>query len=619
MCGIAGIVSDREAGVAADALARMAGAMGHRGPDGRGVMNRTLDRWTVGVGHTRLSILDLSALGAQPMIGSAGEAAITYNGEVYNFMDLRDELSATGPGFRTGTDTEVILEGYQRWGLDLLPRLRGMFAFAIWDPSRRKLVLVRDTLGIKPLYLYSEGKTILFASEVRALLASGLVSKRLDREGLSSYLSLGSVSAPRTIVTGVESLMPGECIEIVIGDSLTVCRSTFRARAQRSRPPANRAQAAENLRGLLTDSVARHLVSDVPVGLFLSGGIDSTAIAAILGVELKRPIRSFNVAFEETEYAEDRYAASVAKRCGTEHSQVFLSESAMLGMMPEAIRSMDQPTMDGVNTWVVSKAVSEAGIKVALSGLGGDELFCGYSSFRRAQMLHRLRRVPRPMRAAAACAGRVLFDGTVWTSKFWDMLDSDADAAAAYALSRRLFSPSEVSALAGIPAPEPVQPESSTDVINSVSMLESRGYMTNTLLRDTDFMAMAHSLEVRVPFVDAEVVEYVMRLPGDWKMDPSRPKPLLLDTLSELIPDDVWRRPKMGFTLPFRKWMGSVLQPEIDAVLGRSGGIGGAGIRRDAAGAVWQRFQKTPERERWSRPWSLYVLHKWCEANGVMA
>jgi asparagine synthase (glutamine-hydrolysing) len=275
--------------------------------------------------------------------------------------------------------------------------------------------------------------------------------------------------------------------------------------------------------------------------------------------------------------------------------------------------------MDGVNTWVVSKAVRDAGIKVALSGLGGDELFCGYSSFRRAQMLRRVRSVPRPVRAVAATAGRALFDGAVKAEKFFDMLDSDADATAAYSVSRRLFSPTEVRALSGLAAPEPSWPQTTRDVINSVSMLESQGYMANTLLRDTDFMAMAHSLEVRVPFVDAEVVDYVMRLPGAWKMDKNRPKPLLLDALGDLIPDSIWRRPKMGFTLPFRQWMTSALKDSVDRALGPAGSLAAAGIQPAAANRIWSRFQAAPDRERWSRSWSLYILQRWCELNEVAA
>jgi asparagine synthase (glutamine-hydrolysing) len=618
MCGIAGIINtDREA--AGKSLGRMVTAMVHRGPDACGTAMETLDRWTVGLGHTRLSIIDLSTLGSQPMKDAANQCAICYNGEIYNFIDLRDELIAEGVRFKSRCDTEVVLEGYKRWGLDVFPKLRGMFALAIWDPLKHKLVLARDSLAIKPLYYYCAGKTVLFASEVRALLASGLVPRRLDRDGLASYLSFGSVSAPRTILDGVQSLMPGECCEIALGESLLLCRSRFEFPPARTRRrPATRAEAVDTLRSILTDSVTCHLVSDVPVGLFLSGGIDSSAIACILGRELKIPLRSFNIAFAEREFAEQQYATSVAQACGTDHSQVLLSESDMLAGLPRALSSMDQPTMDGINTWVVSKAVNEAGIRVALSGLGGDELFCGYSSFRRARLLRRISRVPRPMRAAVAAVGRTFVDGTVRTAKFWDMLDSRADAQTAYAVSRRVFTPGEIHALAGLEPPPPIWPEPDSDVINSVSRLESQGYMANTLLRDSDFMAMAHSLEIRVPFVDREVVQYVMRLPGNWKVDRNRPKPLLLDAVGDLLPREIWRRPKMGFGIPFRKWMTTTLRPDIDAVLSGADGSD-VPICRDTAASVWRNFQASPESERWSRSWSLYVLHKWCASNRVTA
>src|SRR5215472_6511083 len=253
MCGIAGIVSKKDGYLALD---RMVASMVHRGPDGRGAVRRSVDSWTVSVGHTRLSILDPSNAGAQPMTDRLGETALTYNGEVYNFIDIRDELMSEGVTFRSRSDTEVILEGYLKWGLEIFPRLRGMFALAIWDQAKRKLVLARDSLGIKPLYVYCDGDSVLFASEVRALLASELVPKRLDSAGLALYLSFGSVSAPRTIVQGVESLMPGDCLEIIPDDSLMICRSRFRARTKRQRPPATREQAVVELRSILTDSVA---------------------------------------------------------------------------------------------------------------------------------------------------------------------------------------------------------------------------------------------------------------------------------------------------------------------------------------------------------------------------
>jgi len=276
--------------------------------------------------------------------------------------------------------------------------------------------------------------------------------------------------------------------------------------------------------------------------------------------------------------------------------------------------------MDGVNTWVVSKAVRAADIKVALSGLGGDELFGGYASFRRARVLSHVRRFPTALRSAVARTGRLLTNGSIRARKCWDLLESPGLARDVYAISRRLFAPEEIQSLVGL-QPEPQDlPAATADLMNDVSMLELRGYMTDTLLRDTDSMSMAHSLEVRVPFVDAEVLDLVMQIPGAWKVNGGRPKPMLLDALGGLVPDEVWRRKKVGFQLPFREWMLSSLHAEIDPVLrADSAELQRVGVDQAAASAVWTKFQKEPQGERWTRPWALYVLRQWCECNGVAA
>ena len=607
-----------EAGVAG-ALQSMVSALGHRGPDDHGCALARSGDWVIGIGHTRLSIIDLSARGAQPMLSEDRSRILTYNGEVYNFLDLREELRAEGVRFASRCDTEVILRGYMRWDLELLPSLRGMFAFGIWDGDARKLVLARDALGIKPLYVYQTGNLFLFASEVRALFASGLVPRTLDPKGVASYLNFGSVSSPQTVIRNVRSLNRGECIEVFPGERLVVSESRFTPRTRVPDPPRDRKEATAALRDVLFDSVSRHLISDVPVALFLSGGIDSTAIAGLMSDHIRQKPLTFTIGFSEREYAEEVYAAKTAERFGTEHRQIVLSEKDMYDSLPAAISAMDQPTMDGINTWVVSKAVSEQGIKVALSGLGGDEMFGGYASFRRALLLQRVNKIPQSLRTIASATGRAFLDGAVSYRKFWDLLDSNDGALSAYSISRRLFSSDEVRALTGIDPPEPFLPAVNGDLINSVSMLETGGYMANTLLRDTDFMSMSHSLEVRVPFADMEVLQYVQRIPGAWKLEKERPKPLLLDALQGLVPDEIWRRPKMGFGLPFQKWMLSTLHHDIDGVLRADGPIRAAGISGSAATAVWQRFQNSPRRERWSRPWSLYILQKWCEVNEVAA
>lgn len=638
MCGISGIFElNAPAGAAArdqrdvalGAVSTMNGRLGHRGPDDRGTAVTRSASATTAFGHTRLSILDLSAAGHQPMARrGAADLQITFNGEIYNFRELREELGAAEGDWSTGTDTEVILRAYERWGADSFRRLRGMFAFAIRDARSECLVLARDSFGIKPLYYFRDGDKLIFGSELRALLSSGMVPKELCPDGLASYLSYGSVQAPLSIIRGVRMLMPGTYLTVSSRDGrLEADERAYAADLHRKDGgggvPVNRRDAAVRLREVLEDSVRHHLISDVPVGAFLSGGIDSSAIVALMSrVTAERP-RTFSVVFDEKEFTEAEYARTVSRKFGTEHQEVRLSEGELLDMLPHALSDMDHPTTDGINTYVVARAVRDSGIKVALSGLGGDELFAGYPSFRRALLMKRFSFLPAGVRKATASVGRTLLSNSVQQRKAWDLLGGELSPAYAYSTSRQLFSAREVTELIGARAtgnghksPPPAGSKAGEDFINAVSFLELKGYMADTLLRDADQMGMAHSLEVRVPFIDSEVVPYVTSLPGSWKVDPRRPKPLLLDALGDLLPEQIWRRRKMGFTLPFERWMRSELSRELDEALNsRVGFLTSEG--RSAARRVWDGFKRTPRRERWSRPWTLYVLSKWCELNGV--
>lgn len=651
MCGITGIFwPDVERPDLEEPLLRMQHALRHRGPDDKGrfiASNRM-----IGLANTRLSILDLSPAGHQPMEDPGTGNTITYNGEVYNYQELREELSAgrKQQGVRSGepckevegqtsevsdrlwqsnSDTEVILRAYARWGRECLHHLRGMFAFAIYDAGQRsgdragRLFLARDPFGIKPLYYYQTDRLFLFASEVGALLASGLVPRKLSVDGLASYLQFGSVQDPWTIIDGVQALLPGHSLIVESkNDRLQVECSNYTKELFRSTAStgSTRRQAVESLRATLEESVRLHLVSDVPLGVFLSGGIDSSALVALMSrVAHERP-KTFSVVFTESEFSEAAHARLIAKRFGTEHREILLSEESLLGLLPGALEAMDQPTMDGINTFIISKAVKEAGVTVALSGLGGDELFAGYPSFRRAEKLQRVALLPHALRRSASSLGRALLNGTARRRKFWDLIESDCSPHAAYAISRQLFGPNEVAALMtdfrsltpGVCFSLP-----SADPINDVALYELRGYMANTLLRDTDQMSMAHALEVRVPFLDPVVVKNVLGLPGKWKMDGRCPKPLLLDVLGNLIPEEVWRRRKMGFTLPFQQWMRLGLEGELDGVFSSAEDFSLLGINFDYARAVWQAFKRTPQREPSSRSWSLYVLQRWCDFNNV--
>ncbi|HKG80317.1 MAG TPA: asparagine synthase C-terminal domain-containing protein, partial [Pyrinomonadaceae bacterium] len=365
------------------------------------------------------------------------------------------------------------------------------------------------------------------------------------------------------------------------------------------------------------ESVRVHLVSDVPLGVFLSGGMDSSALVALMSNLHHRP-KTFSVVFDEATFTEAPFSRAVAERFQTEHSEIRLSEDRLIEILPQAIAAIDQPTMDGINTFVISQAVKRAGITVALSGLGGDELFAGYPSFRRALKLGSMSPVSKRILRTASGVGKIAFNGSVQRHKFWQLANSDCTPEDVYRISRQLFSTDFITRITGHHAQYKTNGhQHSSDTVNTISQLELKGYMTNTLLRDTDAMSMAHSLEVRVPFVDTKLVDYVLSLPGEWKLDEKNktPKPLLADALSDLLPRDFLARPKMGFTLPFEKWLQQNLRTEVASMLTDSSCF--AGLNSKAVEKVWDNFLQKPRAVGWSRPWSLYVLAKWCEINGV--
>jgi len=606
----------------------MVAAMSHRGPDSRGTEVRVAGNCTIGFAHTRLAILDLTPEGHQPMASSDGSVWLTFNGEIYNYVQLQKELGALAVRFRSTGDTEVILRSYETWGEDSFDRLRGMFACGVWDDRDRRLILSRDPHGIKPLYYYRSADTFAFASEVRTLLASGLVPRRLSRQGLHSFLASGSVSGASTLVDGVLSLEPGSRLS-VSGDRGSIhIKETQPARglldeAAATPAPESREEAVAELERILRESVRLHLASDVPLGVFLSGGLDSCAIVALMSEVASRTPKTFSVVFNEREFSEAPQARWIAERYGTDHHELLLTGEQLVSMLPDSLQAMDQPTMDGVNTYVISEAVKKAGITVALSGLGGDELFAGYSTFRRAVQLQKLRAVPRPLRSAAAAIGRVTLAKSVANRKMWHLLSSDMSAATVYAISRELFCPDDIQCLTGTSVLEQTHTNGAAksrvngcDPVNAVSGFEMQGYMRNTLLRDSDFMSMAHALEIRVPFVDTEVVRYVLSLPGSWKIDDRRPKPLLIDALGGRIPKEIWSRPKMGFGLPFAEWMQSSLKLHVESVF-ESKGLESVGISVGYGRSIWDHFQHNPAGVRWSRPWALFTLHQWCSFNRV--
>jgi len=356
-------------------------------------------------------------------------------------------------------------------------------------------------------------------------------------------------------------------------------------------------------------------MGEVRGGVRRSGGVDSGALGALRGRAGTQP-KTFSVVFDEAKFSEEPFSRAVAKRFNTDHSEIRLSEDRLLEILPDAIASLDQPTMDGINTFVVSSAVKSKGITVALSGLGGDELFAGYPSFRRALRFAAMTPLSKRVLRAASGVGQFAVNGSVQRHKFWELATSGGKAEDVYRISRQLFSSDAVTRITGRNGLKHARNghQGDGDVVNTISRLELTGYMTNTLLRDTDAMSMAHSLEVRVPFVDTKVVDYVLSLPGEWKAAARvGPKPLLADAMADLLPREFLNRPKMGFTLPFEKWLQGKLRHEVASVLESPG----CALNEQAVREVWRRFLEKPRAVGWSRPWSLYVLARWCEFNGA--
>ncbi len=613
MCGIFGFAGDRTTASGLD-LGPVQAALEHRGPDDRGrLVEAGPGDAAVALVHTRLAILDLSPAGHQPMVSASGRHVLVFNGEVFNFAEVKRDLEAEGVPIRSTGDSEVVLEAIVHWGpATAVKRFRGMFALAVWDRTDGSLLLVRDRLGIKPLYLLETARGLAFASEVRALLATGLSRRRLSREGLGSYLAFGSVSEPHTMIEGIRSLPPGHMLTWRDGTSVvTRYWSLPESPARRLTYP----EAVETLRPVLTEAIRLRLVSDVPLGIFLSGGIDSSALLALASVD--RP-HSFTVTFDETRYSEAAFAAEVASHYGSEHHEVRISPASAASSFETALAAQDQPSADGINTYIVAKAAREAGLTVALSGLGGDELFAGYPSFRSFGRL-----------LAAGRAGRILPSGVERSMlgsrfnqarKLGAVLGGGGAVPATYAALRAMFTERQIQALLGpglrghpVEASGFVEGAAAGDPVNALSRLELAHYIPSTLLRDTDSMSMAHALEVRVPYLDHEVVELLLSLPGALKLRPGRKKPLLVDVAPDL-PQAASRRPKMGFVLPFDDWFRGPLFERVGALLdGPTGGpLDPENVRRQ-----WRSFLRGERFTSSSRIVCLTSLVAWCQRHRV--
>jgi len=602
----------------------MAHAMQHRGPDDEGTYVSPDSR--VGFANRRLAIRDLSPAGHMPMSNTSGSVCITYNGEVYNTDDLRPELERLGYVFRSNSDTEVILHGYEAWGSDIVRRLEGMFAFAIYDIRETpRLLFARDQMGIKPLYYAYASEGFVFASELKALFASGLVNKEISPAGLVGYLLMGSVPNPLTIYSAVAALEPAAFIEFDLGRWEHPQPVTYWKLPTDTLEETTVADAAARIEELLADAVRIRLVSDVPLGAFLSGGLDSSAMVAFMRRATSGPIRTCSMVFEEAEYSEAAYARETAAFVGAEHYERVITAADVEREFDRILYAMDQPSIDGVNTYFVSQTAREAGLTVALSGLGGDELFGGYPNtfhdvpriYQALQLVHGLPFGP----AIAQRAIKVVSNRPGW-KRMEDALRQPPSLASAYLTRRGLFSTAEAQALvhpdlwqaacAQFDAVQHVAMKADghlnaqNERFGWVSRAELRTYTHHQLLRDTDVMSMIHSLEVRVPFFDTRLIEAALRLPAQVKaFDRDVPKPLLNKILQGKVPASITaRRDKQGFTFPFAVWLRGALRSRVEQLLQETAAAGL--MRQEAVASIAQDFQAG--RVHWSRLWGLAAL-----------
>jgi asparagine synthase (glutamine-hydrolysing) len=624
----------------------MTATMRHRGPDEESILARHERAPGLALGMRRLSIIDLAG-GHQPIWNETKDVAVIFNGELYNYRDLRERLALCGHRFATQSDTEVLVHAWEEWGEDSLTELQGMFALALLDLRERYatapiLFLARDPLGIKPLYYTQTPEGFAFASEVRALLASGAVPKRLSQDALTAYLLFGSVSEPVTLLEGMFSLPPGHRMLLHVPERRRTPRArpwwdpTVSPAARDPEKPRDLPAAAKKLRPLLEDAVRAHLIADVPVGLFLSSGLDSGAIAA-LAAQARTGIESFTLTFPGSGFDEGELARLAAKRFKTKHTEVPLSGESAVARMDEALGALDQPTMDGINTYFVSWAAKQVGLKVALSGLGGDELFAGYPTFADTARLSRLIKcawfVPTPARRMTAPLVAALAerqgspDAGRKAAAAWAYPDALPHA---YFFTRTLFPPGQLERI--------IEPRFRPSTVNAdgitleptwlgwlertadearkmepaagVSWLEMRTYMTSTLLRDTDSVSMARSLEVRVPLLDTPLVEFVGSLPDAARRRPGTQKALLVEALGDLLPREILAQRKRTFTLPWEEWLRGPLRARMEASFADPAASLAAHLRSGGVRSVWTDF--LAGKTNWSRPWSLYVLHEWC-------
>jgi asparagine synthase (glutamine-hydrolysing) len=622
MCGLVGFV---ERSRTPEALGPMLRRIEHRGPDGEGRWFGALDGWFVALGHRRLAILDIAG-GGQPMSTLEERAHLVYNGELYNFRELRRELEATGIPFRTRSDTEVLLRHCERHWTNGLSSLNGMFAFALWDQQRGRMLLARDRVGIKPLY-YTElpDGGLAFASELTALLPHPRVSRKVSAEGLTSFFFSDYAHAPGSLVEGVKKLPPGHYLEWA-GGKTTGPLPYWSLRESAPLRHASPGVLSKELWSLLGRAVERQLVADVPVGIFLSGGIDSSSIAVLAQQRSPRRLQTFSIAFDDPTFDESGYARSVAAQIGSSHVEERLSEGKLLDVIDLALARLDEPLADPsyLPTFLVSRLAS-AHVKVVLGGDGGDELFGGYPTYRAHRYASLYSLLPQALRGPLAAvisrlAPRDTYQSLEWKLKRfvlrWDddsrhrhlrwMSSLDLDDLARASLSEDATTPATLA----------FQAPGQRDLLNEILALDFRTYLPGSVLTKVDRASMAHGLEVRPPMLDNDMVDWAFRIPSSLKVRSTRSKYLLQLAARDHLPRAIVARRKKGFGIPLARWMRGPLRPRLARALASSP-LWGSQLLNQQAFATWARMHDERKGD-YSKPlWALVVLDDWLRREGL--
>jgi len=615
MCGIAGIIHFNSITDSPNRVSAMTNALVHRGPDAEGYYNDS----SISLGHRRLSIIDLSAAANQPFFDPLGKYVLIYNGELYNYQQLKKEINDYS--YQTTSDTEVIMAAFSKWGINCLEKLDGMFAFAIWDIKEEVLWLVRDRLGVKPLYYFHDSRGFAFSSEKRSLIKSGLIKPEIDHQSLFTYLTFQSTGYPNSIIKEIHQIDPGTYLKV--SKNAVEVKTYWDITHFHQNEIEDSKQVRKHVFNLLLDAVQKRRSSDVELGVFLSGGIDSSAIVGLMSLGSNQHINTFNLANTKKEYDESGYAESIAKRFSTSHSKILLNTDEILSKVTDGLKAMDSPTADGINTYLISSAMRSTGLKVALSGIGGDELFVGYPGFSQYYNANKLRNAFRVSYALRKPLSYLLSSlGSGKTTRLGRMLAfKNPSIDLVYPILREILPPKRIrNFIVNETDPSTLGEFLSTkstalksfELYSQYSIAEYLGYSQKTLLKDTDQMSMAVGLEIREPFFDYKMIEYVLALPDHFKY-PTSPKRLLVESVYPILPQEIANRSKQGFLLPWKSWMQNELFTLCDFHI-RSFS------ERDYVHAkplleYWHRFLKNDPNIRWMELWQIVVLDFWLQKN----